>query len=142
MVKGHLTRVSIINFISALIISFVVCYFFKTLHLTQMMHVADLAGLCFLVIFGISILVESGDVRNNYERFILAVALILIFDFAFLVMVPLLFGNVFSAPDYVLTLGGVNYTLTSNVFVYLAVYGAIVLIANYALYLKEKKLYG
>lgn len=142
MVEGHLTRVAVINFISALIITFVVCYFLKTLHLTQIMHVGDLAGLCFLVIFGIKILVESGDVKNNYQRFILAVVLIIIFDVAFLILTPLSFGNVFAVPDYSLTLGGATYTFTSNVFVYLAIYAVLMLVANYILYLKEKRIYG
>ena len=131
MFEGHLLRVVAINFISALIISFVACYFLKTLHLSWAMHIADLFGLFFLAVFGISILVESGDVRNNHQRFVLAIALIVVFDMIFLIIVPLLFGNVFSALTY-----GIN-----SVFIYLAIYAVIILLSNFALYMRDRKYY-
>ncbi|MBR3156204.1 MAG: hypothetical protein IKF13_05245, partial [Methanobrevibacter sp.] len=70
-----------------------------TITLTDVMHIANLFGLYFLVIFGIDILIESRDIRNDRQRFILAIALILIFDLVFLIIVPLLFGNVLGVTD-------------------------------------------
>lgn len=141
MLNSHLLRVLTVNFISAMIISLVACYFLKTVNLTEVMHIANIFGLCFLVIFGIDILVESGDIRNG-QRFLLAIGLILIFDLAFLIIVPLLFGNVFNVTDsVVLAFGGARFRF-SNVYIYLAVYAVLMLIFNFILYLKEKEMYG
>ena len=143
MLESHLSRVLSINFISALIISLVGCYFLKTINLTNVMHIANLLGLSFLVIFGINILVESGDIRNGSQRFIVAIAVILIFDLIFLIVVPLLFGNVFSFTDsFVMPFNGTNIILQFNVYAYLAIYAIIVLVCNLILYLRDRNIYS
>lgn len=143
MLDSHLSRVVTVNFISAMIISFVGCYFLKTVNLTDVMHIANLFGLYFLVIFGIDILIESGDIRNNHQRFLLAIALILVFDLVFLILVPLLFGNVFSVTDsLVLVFNGARVDLSFNTYFYMAIFAVLMLIFNLLLYLKDKDRYG
>lgn len=143
MFDSKFSRVLIINFVTACIITFVACYFLKTFNMTDVMHIANLFGLYFLVIFGINILVESGDLKNNRNRFILVIVLIILFDLVFLIFTPILFGNVFSINDYItFIVNGARYDLILNTPIYLAIFAAIMLIFNYLLYLKDKELYG
>ena len=140
MLDSHLSRVIIINFISALIISLVGCYFLMTITLTDVMHIANLFGLYFLVIFGIDILIESRDIRNDSQRFILAIALILIFDLVFLIIVPLLFGNVLGVTDsMIFVFNGARFDFSFNVYTYLAIYAILMMIFNILLYLKDRQ---
>ena len=144
MFDSHFSRVVIVNLISALIITFVACYFLMTFHLTDVLHVANIFGLYFLVIFGIDILVESGDVKNNHERFLIAIALIIIYVAIFLIFVPLIFGSDFlKLSDYLIfVFDGVRFDLTLNVGIYLIIFAVIMLIFNFLLYLKDKEKYG
>ena len=143
MFDSNFSRVIIINFVSALIISLVGCYFLKTVELSDVMHIANLFGLYFLVIYGIDILIASGDLQNNRQRFLWVIALILLFDGVFLILVPLLFGNVFSVPDYLtLVFNGARFDITLNSFVYLAIFAIIMIIFNILLYFKDKEKYG
>ena len=143
MFDSNLSRVIIINFISALIIALVGCYFLKTINLNDVMHIANIFGLYFLVIYGIDILIASGDLKNNSQRFLLVIALILAFDGVFLIIVPLIFGNVFSVPDYLtLVFNGVRFDVTLNAFVYLAIFAVIMIIFNVLLYFKDKEKYS
>lgn len=77
-------RVVIINFITALIITLVGCYFLKTLHLMDVMYIANIFGLYFIMVYCIDILVQAGNIQNNYQRFIYAAAFIIIFDLLFM----------------------------------------------------------
>jgi hypothetical protein len=114
-----------------------------TVNLMDVMHIANIFGLYFLVIFGVDILVESGDIENNHQRFIVAIVLILVFDLVFLKIVPLFFGNVFNVTDsMVLAFGGVKFNLFFNTYIYLAIFAVLMLIFNYLLYLKDKERYG
>lgn len=133
-------RVVIINFITALIITLVGCYFLKTLHLMDVMYIANIFGLYFIVVYCIDILVQAGNIQNNYQRFIYAAAFIIIFDLLFMFIVPLLFGNVFASSDYlILVFDGARLDLTLNTPVYLAIFGILMLIFNFLLYLKDRK---
>ena len=141
MFDSHFSRVLIINFISALIITFVACYFLKTFNLVDVLHIANIFGLYFLVIFGIDILVESGDINNNHQRFLLAIALIIIYDAIFLIFVPLIFGsNFLKISDYMIfVFNGARFDLTLNVGTYLIIFAVLMLIFNFLLYLKDKR---
>ena len=134
MLDSHLSRVIIVNFISAVIISLM------TINLTDVTHIADLFGLYFLVIFGIDIMIESRDIRNDRQRFILAIALILIFDLVFLLIVPLLFGNVLGVTDsMIFVFNGARFDFSFNVYTYLAIYAILMIIFNILLYLKDRQ---
>ncbi|WP_405295263.1 hypothetical protein [Methanobrevibacter sp.] len=143
MFDSKFSRVLIVNFVTASIITFVACYFLKTFNMTDVMHIANIFGLYFLVIFGVDILIESGDLKNNRDRFLLVIALIVVFDLIFLIFTPLIFGNVFSINDYLtFIVNGARFDLILNTPIYLIIFAAIMLIFNYLLYRKDKKLYG
>ena len=143
MFDSNRSKVIIINFISAIIISIVVCYFLKTLNLTEVMYIGNLFGLYFLVIYGIDILVASGDIENNYKKFIYAIVFMLVFDILFLIIVPLIFGNVLSTVDYLTFIfNGAQVNLILNVPIYLAIFAVLMLIFNLMLYFKDKKTYS
>ncbi len=143
MFDGHFLRVNIINLISASIITFVACYFLKTFNLNDMLYVTNIFGLLFLVIFGIHILVESGYVKNNHERFLLAIGLIIIYDIIFLIFVPMFFGSGFlKVSAFPVSLFGMKFMFPLAVVTYFIIFAAVVLVLNYLLYLRERRIYG
>ena len=106
----------------------------------DVMYIANIFGLYFIVVYCIDILVQAGNIQNNYQRFIYAAAFIIIFDLLFMFIVPLLFGNVFASSDYlILVFDGARLDLTLNTPVYLAIFGILMLIFNFLLYLKDRK---
>ncbi|MDO5859162.1 hypothetical protein [Methanobrevibacter sp.] len=136
MISRTFLRATIINFITAFIVAIVACYFLIEFKLTDVMYIGSLFGLYFLVVFGIDIMIESGELPNNKKRFIFAVACIVVFDLLFLLLIPLLFGaNVFDPFDYlVMVFDGVRFDLILNVYFYLIVFSILMLIFNYILY--------
>lgn len=144
MNRNNFTRATITNIITALIITYVAAYFLSTINLTSVIYISNIFGLYFLVVYGIGNLIESRDIKNNYERFVLAIILIIIFDLLFLIFTPLIFGgNVFAVSDYlVLIFDGVQFNLTMDVIFYLFVFAVLMLIFNFLLYLKDRKVYN
>ena len=108
-----ITRYLVITFISALIITYVICYFLQIHGLKEIIYVSCLFGLYFSVIYGVNVLVEEKVVQNNYKRFLLVAAYILIFDIVFIALVPFIFKyDLFSSNDVIsLTFNGVKYNL-------------------------------
>lgn len=144
MNRSNFTRATILNLITALIITYVACYFLSTINLTSVLYISNIFGLYFLVVYGIDILIESGDVKNNYQRFLLAIALIIIFDLIFLILTPLLFGaNALSVSDYlIMVFDGIRFDLTMDVIFYLGVFAVLMMVFNLLLYLKDRKVYN
>lgn len=139
MVDNNFKRVVIVNFVTALIITLVACYFLKKINLMDVMHIGNIFGLYFLTIYGVDILVESGKIKNK-QRFLLAAALIVVFDVVFLILIPILFGSVFDVSDYlILVFNGARVDVNFNVFVYLSIFAVLMLIFNLLLYFKDRK---
>lgn len=140
----NLTHVLIVNFATSLIISFVACYFLATIHLNQVLYIGNLFGIYFLVVYGIDVLVESKNLENNYKRFLLAIACILVFDVIFILMMSFIFKVDMLAFKDSLTVifNGVKLDLVLNTAVYMTIFAAIVMIFNWLLYLKDKKIYN
>ncbi|WP_407415879.1 hypothetical protein [Methanobrevibacter sp.] len=136
MNNSEFSRVIIINFISALIVTLVACLFLDSFDLMDMMYVANIFGIYFLVVYGIEMLVQSGQIPNDYRRFIIALIFIVIFDLIFLYLIPLLFGaDVFSAVNYFsMDLDGFKMNFIFNAKFYLAVFAIIMLYFNYKLF--------
>jgi hypothetical protein len=108
-----------------------------------MLYVTNIFGLLFLVIFGIHILVESGYVKNNHERFLLAIGLIIIYDIIFLIFVPMFFGSGFlKVSAFPVSLFGMKFMFPLAVVTYFIIFAAVVLVLNYLLYLRERRIYG
>lgn len=140
MVKGEFYRVVIINFISAIIIALVACLFLDSFDLMDMMYVANIFGVYFLVVYGVDMLVQSGHVPNDYRRFLLVIILMCIFDVIFLYLVPLLFGSqVFSSADYFsMNFNGSEMKFIFNAKFYMLVFAILMLYFNYRLYKLRK----
>lgn len=141
MNKYKIARVITINFATSLIISYVACFLLARIGLNDVLFIGNLFGLYFLTVYGIDMLVQSGEIPNNHYRFILAIIFIIIFDIVFLNVMPLLFGaNVFSTADYlIMVFDGVKFDLVFDVKFYLAVFGLIMLYFNYYIYKKTKR---
>ena len=137
-----IARYLVITFISSLIITYVICYFLKMHGLKEVLYIACLFGLYFSVIYGVNVLVEEKVIQNNYKRFILVAAYILIFDIVFIALVPFIFKyDLFSSNDVIsLTFNGVKYNLMLNGIFYIILFSIIILILNYILYRSDKKL--
>lgn len=137
-----ITRYLVITFISALIITYVICYFLQIHGLKEIIYVSCLFGLYFSVIYGVNVLVEEKVVENNYKRFLLVATYILIFDIVFIALVPFIFKyDLFSSNDVIsLTFNGVKYNLMLNGIFYIILFSILILILNYILYRSEKKL--
>ena len=137
-----IARYLVITFISALIITYVICYFLQIHGLKEIIYVSCLFGLYFSVIYGVNVLVEEKVVENNYKRFLLVATYILIFDIVFIALVPFIFKyDLFSSNDVIsLTFNGVKYNLMLNGIFYIILFSILILILNYILYRSEKKL--
>lgn len=140
MVKSEFYRVVIINFISAIIIALVACLFLDSFDLMDMMYVANIFGVYFLVVYGVDMLVQSRHVPNDYRRFLLVIILMCIFDVIFLYLVPLLFGSqVFSSADYFsMNFNGSEMKFIFNAKFYMLVFAILMLYFNYRLYKLRK----
>ena len=136
MVSKTFIRATLINFITAFIVAIVACYSLIEFKLTDVMYIGSLFGLYFLVVFGIDIMVESGELPNDRRRFLFAIISIIVFDILFLIIIPLLFGaNVFDPFDYlVMVFDGIRFDLILNVYFYLVVFSVLMLIFNFILY--------
>ena len=107
MENGSFVRAVIVNFLSAFIISAVACYFLLTYGLTEVIYIGNLFGLYFLVVFGTEILIESGKLQNNIQRFKFVIVNIIVFDILFLIVMPLLFGaHIFDPADNIFIVFG------------------------------------
>lgn len=140
MATSDFYRVVIINFISAFIVALVACLFLDSFDLMDMMYVANIFGIYFLVVYGVDMLVQSGHVPNDYRRFLLVIILIFIFDVIFVYLIPLVFGNqVFSSVDYFsMNLNGSKMNFILNSRFYMVVFAILMLYFNYRLYKLRK----
>ena len=136
MKRSEISRVVIINFISAFIVTLVACLFLDSFDLIDVMYVANIFGIYFLVVYGIDMLVQSGQVPNDYRRFILAIIFIIIFDIIFLYVIPLIFGaHSFSSVNYLsFNLDGNEMNLILNSKFYLTIFAILMLYFNFRLY--------
>ncbi|MBO5150636.1 MAG: hypothetical protein J6B73_00510 [Methanobrevibacter sp.] len=110
--------------------------------LKEVLYIACLFGLYFSVIYAVNVLVEEKVVPNNYKRFLLVVAFILLFDVVFIVLVPFIFKfDLFSTNDVIsLTFNGATYNLMLNGIFFIALFSVLMLILNYILYRSDKKI--
>lgn len=144
MNRTNFIRVIILNFISGLVIAGVGCYFLETFKLNEVLYIGNLFGLYFFVVYGMEILIEAREIENNYQRFLYLIFFILVFDFAFLAIMPLIFGFTgFNAADsLVLIFNGVQIDFVLTTVIYLSVFALIMILFNYLLYRSDKNLLG
>lgn len=143
MKNKEFMRSLIMNFITATIVSYVACYFLVTYNIFDGIYLGNLLGVYLFSVFGVNILVESGEIPNDYRRFLFVIFCITIFDFVFVNLIPLLFGpTIFTSLDSILHL---TYPMKLDVPLtkefYLAMFGIAMLIFNFVEYLTLKKHY-
>lgn len=136
MGQGSLVRVLILNFISSLIIAIVTSDILYSFHLWGGMYLGNLFGLYFLVVYGVNNIVEAERIPNNYLRFVLVIAYIILFDIAFVIIIPLIFGpNAFPPTEYLsINYNGVPFDLLLSKEFYLALFAIVMLIFNFLIY--------
>ena len=136
----NLARVVVLNFITAFIIALITCDILFSFNLKEVLYIGNLFGLYFFAVYGINMLIQGQKIENSYRRILIALIFIIVFDIAFLIAVPLLFGPDALAPFDSLTLifNGVRLDLILSTIVYLVIFGLIILFFNYLL-AKAKK---
>ena len=136
MEHGNLVRVLIMNFISSLIIAVITSDILYTFGLIGGMYLGNLFGLYFLVVYGVNNIIEARKVPNNYLRFVLVIAYILLFDIAFLIIIPLLFGpNAFPPTEFLsMNYSGAQFELLLSKEFYLVIFAVLMLLFNFLIY--------
>lgn len=144
MAGGNLYRVLILNFISSLIIAIVTCDILYAFGLKGGIYLGNLFGLYFLVVYGVNNLVDARQIPNNIHRFLIVIAYIIIFDIAFLIIIPLIFGpNIFPATEYIaINYNGALFNFAFSKEFYLILFAVVMLIFNFLIFRRNKKLYG
>ena len=139
--SSSILRILIVNFISSLIIAIVICDIFYAFGLKGGMYLGDLFGLYFLVVYGVNNLVDARAISNNITIFILMIAEIIIFDLAYIFVIPLLFGaDAFPATEFInIGFNGVLFNLPLSREFYLVLFAVVVLIFNFLIYRRNKK---
>lgn len=132
-------RFLLIILITSLIISYVGCFVLIKLGLNDLLYIANLFGIYFLIIYGLNILVEERYIENNYRRFLFAGIYIIIFDIIFIITTIFLFNfNPLLPPDYInFVLNGFEFNLMLNSLFYIVIFAIVIFIFNYFLYKSE-----
>lgn len=140
MAGRNIYRVLILNFISSLIIAIVACDILYSFGLKGGMYLGNLFGLYFLVVYGVNNLADAREIPSNVYKFILIMAFILIFDVAYLVIIPLIFGpNAFPATEFLaINYNGVPVNFELSKEFYLALFAVVMLIFNFIIYRRNK----
>jgi hypothetical protein len=140
MAKINVYKVMLMNFISSLIIAVVTCDIFYTFGLKGGMYLGDLFGLYFLVIYGVNNMADAREIPTATHKFILIIALILIFDALYLFVIPLIFGpNAFPAAEIVnINLGGSSVALRLSKEFYMVLFAVVMLIFNLLIHRRNK----
>ena len=141
MAKKNIYRALLLNFISSLIIAIVTCDILYSFGLQGGMYLGNLFGLYFLVVYGVNNLADAREIPNNVFKFILIMAFILLFDAAFLFIIPLIFGpNAFPATEFMnIDYNGVPFAFKLSKEFYLALFAVVMLIFNFLIYRRDKR---
>ena len=141
MEHGNLIRVLVLNFISSLIIAVVTCDIFYSFHLYGGMYLGNLFGLYFLVIYGVNNVIEAEKIPNNHLRFVLVIAEIILFDIAFYILIPAIFGpNAFPANESMLiNYSGALFNVILTKELYFVVFALLMIIFNFIIYRRHAR---
>ena len=142
MAGRSVSRVLLLNFISSLIIAIVTCDILYSFGLKGGMYLGNLFGLYFLVVYGVNNLADAREIPSNIYKFILIMAFILLFDVAFLFIIPLIFGpNAFPATEFMaINYNGVPFNFKLSKEFYLALFAVVMLIFNFLIYRRDRHL--
>ena len=143
MARKNLYRVVLINFISSIIIAIVTCDIFYAFGLKGGMYLGNLFGLYFLVVYGINNLAEAGKIHSYSFKYALIIVFIILFDFLFLLIIPLIFGpDAFPANElWNINFNGVHFALNLSKEFYLILFAVVMLIFNFLIDRRNKYIY-
>ena len=127
-----------------MIIAIVTCDILYAFGLKGGMYLGNLFGLYFLVVYGVNNLVEARGIPNNFYRFLIVIAYIIIFDLVFVLIIPFLFGpNAFPAAEQMaMNYNGTMFNIVLSKEFYLTLFAVVMLIFNFVIYRRSKRLYG
>lgn len=126
---ANFTKSMIMTFAGSIVITIMLWFALTITHIEYVQYIGALFGMYAFAGFGVNRVVDEDLFPNNYLRFILAIVCIVVFCIAFLYLMPVIFGaNVFPAP-LTINYGNFNLLLDNNMI--LAIFGLIVLVANY-----------
>lgn len=125
------SRSMFMSLLASIVVTIIIWFFLYTLHIEYITYLAALIGMYVFAGFGINRLVEDKVIENNSSRFVLAILCILIYSVVFIYLMPLVFGpGVFPDPFNPAKLG-INFDVDFTTEMILAIFGLIVLVANY-----------
>lgn len=140
MTTKKVLRALVINFVSSLIIAIVTSDILYSFGLKGGMYLGNLFGLYFLVVYGVNNLADAREIPSNVYKFILIMALILVFDALFILIIPLIFGpNAFPATEFMsINYNGVPFNFALSKEFYLALFAIVMLLFNFLIYRRDK----
>lgn len=140
MVSTNTVRVVILNLITSLIIAIVTVNILDAFDANAGVYLGNLFGIYFLAVYGVNNLVEAREIKNNHQRFILALFYIAVFDVAFSLLMPYFFGSEVFPPaeTLLINLGGANFSPVLSMEFYFVLFALVVLIFNFIIYRRTK----
>ena len=136
---GDFFRYTILAFIGSVFITYILYCGLSSLKIEDLIYISAFCGMYVFAAFGVNLLVDNGVIPNNYLRFVLAIAYIVIYSVVFVCFIPYCFGPDALAGSHTLAswgYTGVGSDIVLNKEFYLGLFGAIVLIVNYLDYRK------
>lgn len=131
------SKVMFLNFILAMVLTVMLCFALATIKIQDFAYVGVLLGLYVFAGYGVNRLIDDEIIPNNHYRFITAIICIIIYDLAFIYLVPLILGPDFFAASHSLASWGYDGMWSDFVLnrdSYLIICDVIVLIANFFSY--------
>ena len=136
----------VMNFIVSMVITIMVCFALGTIRMDHnffhgdLIYVGALFGMYIFAYFNVNRIIDEKIIPENAYRFILAIVCIVIFNLAFIYLMPLVLGpNVFPNPHPISDFGyagaGSDFMLGKET--YLGICSVIVFIANCMAYRKS-----
>lgn len=117
-----------VNFIGAMIITALISWAMSTTGFGDLIYLGALIGLLVFCVFGLNTLVDEHLIEDNMYRLLLAVFCIAVYDIAFVLLMPLLFGEGILMISHSLAGFGLDVVLDSTM--YLAIFSLIVFLIN------------
>ena len=134
---GDFAKFMIINLISAVLVTIIVCWGLLSINIDNLFYLGALLGMYVFAGYGINLLIDHGIIPNKYNRFVIAFVCIIIYSLVFVYMMPILFGgNIFDVHNSLFGLTDFVSGIELNKEFFLKVFAVIVLIINYLDYRK------
>ena len=133
---GDFTKLMVINFISAIIITVIVCWGLLSVSIDNLFYLGALLGMFVFAGYNVNQLIYQKVIPNKPNRFVIAFVCIVIYSQVFMYIMPIIFGpNVFDVNNSLFGLGQIAGVELNKEF-FLSVFAVIVLLVNFLDYRK------